>query len=84
MLSVNQLPGIAGKIYPNPFDGKIFIEPEKANELELTLTNLQRQILNKAQHQNVESVDLENLPAGIYIYRIKTGDGLKQGKIIKR
>ena len=82
--STEQLPEITGKVYPNPFDGHIVIELEKAGDFELRLTNLQGQSLYKAQHTNAQSIHLEDLPRGLYIYKITTPDGIKQGKIIKK
>ena len=82
--STEHLPEITGKIYPNPFDSQIVIELEKSSDFELRLTNLQGQKLYKAQHSNAQSIHLEDLPAGIYIYHIITPAGVKRGKIIKQ
>lgn len=76
--------------YPNPFSGEITFEYElKANEL--VLLSIYNQVgkevganINKLQSKGSHQLqwNAEELPAGVYNYRLSIGNNVKTGKII--
>ncbi|MBQ9473696.1 MAG: choice-of-anchor J domain-containing protein [Bacteroidales bacterium] len=66
-------------VYPNPTDGRITLS-ENALQVEVFSCN-GHLVTSKS---NVKAIDLSNHPAGIYIARIVTPNGMTMQKIIKR
>ncbi len=77
----------AVKLYPNPNTGRFFIELERPVEgsMKLAVTNLagREVMLSVLEGQGPHPVSIENLPSGIYIYRITNAkEVVSTGKII--
>ena len=74
------------KIYPIPSTGVVNIDFSAIGEEEiLTISNELGEAVynaNYSQHQNHLSLNLSNLPDGLYFVRIVNGNNLFQGKII--
>ena len=70
-------------VFPNPFKGKItIINPEKAT---IEILTIEGQILKTIKNDDLKTtIDLENLPFGIYIIKIFTSQGVMIKKIIKQ
>lgn len=68
-------------MYPNPSNGKITIQSE--NEGEITITNSLGATVYSATILNTKSVDISNLPAGVYFTTLKTTNGAAIQKLIK-
>jgi len=83
ILSVNQLPTISGKVFPNPFNDYIKVEVE-ADKFDITLTDISGRQVYQANHLTNETINLPDLQTGIYVYEIRTIDGIKKGKLIKK
>lgn len=83
ILSVNQLPTISGKVFPNPFNNYIKVEVE-ADKFDITLTDIAGRQVYQANHLTNETINLPDLQTGIYVYEIKTINGIKKGKLIKK
>ena len=59
------------QIYPNPFADKIYIENTMAIKTNLYLYSLNGEIIFQKELQNkVESIDLSDIPKGIYVLEI--------------
>ncbi|MFN7118075.1 MAG: S8 family serine peptidase [Saprospiraceae bacterium] len=76
-------------VFPNPTEQNITFKIEGVNgKTELQLFNAAGQQLQylqwDAQHISLQPLDLQNLPTGIYIYRLKNGGTTTSGKIVKQ
>jgi hypothetical protein len=71
------------KIYPNPFDNKLFIEVEEKADLELT--NNIGQVLLKEIVSNNKILDTQHLNQGIYFIKVITPNGtIYNYKLVKQ
>ena len=78
-------------LYPNPFSGMLTVEvtQDGARDVELTLSDGSG-ILRKRVVRRLESgrrrleVDASELPAGVYLWRLRTGAKHYEGKIVKQ
>lgn len=71
-------------IYPNPTAGVIYIEQEKDELLNLNVfDNLGRKILNYQSADQHTTIDLKDLPSGIYYINIQQGQSTTTHKVIK-
>ena len=71
--------------YPNPFTDKIFVEVmgTKQNS-SLNLIDVNGKILVTSEFTRTETVDMTNYPAGMYILKVKTANGVVTKKIVKQ
>jgi len=71
-------------VYPNPSDGIFYINTRKYEIKSWTITDLSGQVV-KSQVQSFLSgvIDLTDVPKGIYILRVSTGDEQLIQKLIK-
>jgi N-acetylneuraminic acid mutarotase len=68
-------------VYPNPTKGMITIVSDSEGYLEIfTITG--QKILSQEVAKHKTQINLSNWPAGIYVYRLKGKDSLKNGRII--
>mgnify|MGYP000449590626 CR=1 FL=1 len=84
---------LAGKIKitvsPNPFETEVLFKIEGVSgATELALFNASGQLIGQvkweAQLVSLQPLNLNNLPSGIYFYRLKNGEAVTSGKIVKR
>ncbi|WP_262151781.1 T9SS type A sorting domain-containing protein [Chryseobacterium foetidum] len=76
---------IKAKIYPNPTSGIVNVSTE--NEIEsIIIYSLNGQILKteKINREKKVSVDISGIPSGTYLLKVKTNNGEKTLKIIKK
>lgn len=67
-------------VYPNPADDVLFVETENTDYKDVKLFDLQsRQIKSIATERSIVRVDLQDVPAGIYVLQI-----FSQGNILVR
>jgi hypothetical protein len=72
------------KVYPNPTNGLFKISSKETIVQYTILNQFNRILLNKKLSQNVIQVDIQNLPKGIYIIKLKLNNGeISTKKIIK-
>lgn len=74
----------AFEVYPNPSIGKIFISSiSHAKSLQVNFFDLQGKSLlcKTTEYENTLEIDLGNLPAGMYLLQIKSGEGVFYRKI---
>lgn len=72
-------------VYPNPASNQIAVNfPENISNAQITIyNNLGQSVLAKNVENNAV-ITLDNLNAGLYIYKITSGSTFKTGKLIKR
>lgn len=66
-VSVNTETLIDFKIYPNPSQGKIYIESEKQRVDEILVSDLQGRMIEKIQGESIQEIDLQHLTNGNYL-----------------
>lgn len=89
---VNPPSDISIRVHPNPFDDQVEFTFQLNGEGEVALRILDVQgkvlktvfdgMLEAGSHQLKWNGD--NLPAGVYFYQLKTIDGVKTGKLVRR
>ena len=73
------------KVYPNPTTGQLQIERQENEALEIRITDQLGRVLQTQQLQNkVETIDLSELPAGIYFLSMDNGQKRVTQKVVKQ
>jgi hypothetical protein len=73
------------RFYPNPTDGKIFIEFTSASERKIELYDITgRIIIEQRTNDAATQLNIENLSNGVYYVQVKDPDGSRQFRIIKQ
>lgn len=74
-------------IYPNPTKGMVFISAEGdegEHTLQIRLTNTAGIVLQEKEYNgNLESIDLSDLPVGVYLLQLTSDNEVHVWKIIK-
>jgi hypothetical protein len=75
---------ISTRIYPNPVTHRLYFDYQQDNLAEFALYDVYgRLILNKLVN-SIDGIDLERVPSGVYIIKIKTGNDTTVKRIIKQ
>jgi hypothetical protein len=73
------------KFYPNPTDGKLFIEFSSASERKIEVYDVTgRIIIEQGIYGPMAQLNMETLSNGVYYVQIKGSDGNRQFKIVKQ
>jgi hypothetical protein len=73
------------KVYPNPTDGQVSIMLPSANEVKITVYDLNgRLLLNKINTSDNFILNLDQYEAGVYVLKIKMGQNETVKRIIKK
>ena len=72
------------KIYPNPADGSVTVESENMEYIQVFSILGKEKIVQTVSGKTSVNIDMSNLPAGLYYFRITTNDGFVTRKIVKR
>jgi subtilisin family serine protease len=74
------------KVFPNPFDGQLKLEwPALKGTFSIHLVDITgRQVFSKQIASSSATLSLQQLPAGVYFYKIHTSAGELNGKVIKQ
>lgn len=70
------------KIYPNPTKSLLFINSQNEKIVKVNLLNTQAQCILSVEN-DFQSIDLSDLPSGIYMIRIFTNNEIFSERIIK-
>jgi hypothetical protein len=79
-------------VYPNPTDDLLYIELSGAGIATVALYDLQGRMVysqnpsnSPAEHSPTATVNMHNIPAGVYVLRVTDGDGKEyQQKVVRR
>jgi hypothetical protein len=75
---------ISFSIYPNPFSDKLTVTSKTNQPFEITLFDITSRKLLQQQFTNSTSINTSHLSKGIYIYELRTKNGvIKKGKVVK-
>ncbi len=87
-VGLHETSNVEARVYPNPVKDVMFIEFEKPMSGEITLLNVQGQLVAKQNVDNTNRIQLSvsQLPEGIYVYRFAdhSGNAVSSGKVMKR
>jgi hypothetical protein len=87
-VGLHEIAMIESKAFPNPVSDVLNIEFKEAQSGELTLYNQVGQLVRsqKLNHQNHVQLQISQLPAGMYLYKISntSGEVVSSGKVTKR
>lgn len=75
---------IAGvSVYPNPVQETLFVRSAESQNIEsISLYDMQGRLVTASRR--TPSLELDDLPAGLYLYRIRIGDAVASGRLVKR
>ncbi|MCF6133029.1 S8 family serine peptidase [Flavobacterium wongokense] len=83
-LSVNDISKAKFLVYPNPAHDNLHVSfPDNFDQAKVTLCNALGQSVFEKTIDATESVSLENLNIGVYLYKIESNSFVQSGKIIK-
>ncbi len=72
-------------IYPNPTSGILFLKGLPDEPAEIRISDLNGKIIKEFKsHSNIEEINIQNKPTGVYFIRINTKKGVIYFKILKR
>jgi len=73
------------KLYPNPVDNLLVLNFDKKTNGKFELYNLTGQkLLSQPIQSTKQTIDLQQIPSGLYLYHIQTSDGLISGRLLKK
>lgn len=78
-VGINSVDGSNINVFPNPTTGKVNIDAEGLNRIEV-LDMTGRTVLTS----NASTVDMSNLNNGVYMFRVVTENGTSLKKVVKR
>jgi hypothetical protein len=71
---------LTAKIYPNP--AKDLVTVDVLNPAVLSIMDMQGRLLKKEYVERGYQVNVSDLPSGVYLYKLKSEQGSKTGKLI--
>ena len=91
ILSANSITGVSEiapdyqvSIYPNPCKEKLTVVLSENKHAVLKIYTMEgKLILNRAVEKNKGEVDMENLPAGMYLLSVESGEDISRTKLVK-
>ncbi len=72
-------------VFPNPTNGLLILESNQPNLVEISLFDAfgKLVLVQDLQKENLQTVDVQFIPNGLYTAKIKTTNGIQSKKIIK-
>ncbi|MGB0888089.1 MAG: T9SS type A sorting domain-containing protein, partial [Vicingaceae bacterium] len=83
-VGISEIEKTAIKIYPNPVQNKLFFELDNEEITELEIVDFSGRVVTTIANTSANSVDVSNLPQGIYVLRIFTENGITTNRFIKQ
>ncbi|HQW12500.1 MAG TPA: T9SS type A sorting domain-containing protein, partial [Saprospiraceae bacterium] len=72
-VKANEIPNV--RLYPNPTDGNLFLAVPKGAQYTVTLFDVQgKKLVTKQFNSELFSLNMDQLPSGVYMVRINTAD----------
>lgn len=85
LLTNSEFSKAAFSVYPNPTYNQVTVHlPENISAVQIVFYNSLGQLVLEKNVENNAAITLDNLNAGLYIYKITSGSLSKTGKLIKR
>jgi len=86
VLAVNEIVKDPVGLYPNPVTDKLYLNSsaEIGNSTIYIYSALGQKVLEKKYTSETDSIDLESLNPGVYLYKIQSDSYSQSGKIIKK
>ena len=81
--NINNQNDTTQRVYPNPTNGKIYINLENKLEFTWQLFNFEGKLLIESKELNQKEIDLTNYPNGIYLLHLHYDGQEKTIKIVK-
>ena len=82
---MNERETVEAQIYPNPVDRQFSVHfSDIYQQTEIQLYDIQGRIVFQKQIQNGESINIEHLDTGVYVYLLNIEGKTQRGKLIKR
>jgi hypothetical protein len=83
--TLNSLEEAGINIYPNPTDGRFYIENKYGEIIDLKIVNISgKTIINSKVNNNTKQINISKYADGIYFIKAKVGQDILTGKIIKK
>ena len=83
-VSTSKLEKIATKIYPNPVQNQLFFELENEAITAITILDFSGKVVQSIANTTAKSINVANLPQGIYVLSISTKNGMSTNRFIKQ
>ncbi|HEX9600511.1 MAG TPA: T9SS type A sorting domain-containing protein, partial [Mariniflexile sp.] len=71
------------KLYPNPAQNRIIIETQTLTHPFLEIYDINGRVLQKQDLAQSNTVNIENLPSGVYLFKIKSKEGSSTQRVLK-
>lgn len=81
-LNTPEFVGTTVRVYPNPTDGKLYIQTNGEQVLTATVFSLQGKEL--LQFNSADAINIDRLSAGIYLLEVNTDSGKSNFKIVRK
>ncbi len=72
------------KIYPNPVQDQLFFELENEEITAITIIDFSGKVVRSIANTTIQSINVSNLPQGIYLLNISTKNGVSTNRFIKQ
>jgi hypothetical protein len=80
----HQMTDVHVSVFPNPAQDKLTIEAYGSPYTEVTLLDMNGNLLKSAAFKGMGTVDIAPYPNGMYVLKVKTDKGLMTRKVVKR
>ena len=70
--------------FPNPVQHNLTVEAYGSRQAKLTLLDLNGHVLSTTDFRGAATLDMSDYPAGMYILKVKTDNGIHTHKVVKK
>lgn len=71
------------KLYPNPAQNQVTIEANKLTNASLQIMDINGRVLQNQTLQNTNTINIENLQSGVYLFKISSQEGSSTQRVVK-
>ena len=83
-VSTSKLEKTTTKIYPNPVQDQLFFELENEVIKAITIVDFSGKVVQSISNPTTKSINVSNLPKGIYVLNISTKNGMSTNRFVKQ